>query len=62
MQPLDGHLNAAVTSIASRLYPHGFDVRDDAPDTFEKLKAQFATGRMSFGRADPIKPSTLIAT
>ena len=46
MEPLDIHLNAAVIHIASRLYPSGFEISDDAPDTFEKLKAQFATGQM----------------
>jgi hypothetical protein len=39
MDPLDANLNAAIIAIAKRLFPFGFDVPDDAPDTYEKLKA-----------------------
>jgi len=35
--PLDAGLNAAVLHMAGRLFPTGFDVSEDAPDTFEKL-------------------------
>jgi hypothetical protein len=46
MTPLDIHFNVAVKHIASRLFPCGFVVSPDAPDTFDKLKAQFSAGEM----------------
>lgn len=39
LEPLDPNLNTAIISIAKRLFPSGFDVSDDAPDTYEKLTA-----------------------
>jgi hypothetical protein len=39
MEPLDPNLNAAIIAIVKRLFPHGCDVSDKAPDTYEKLKA-----------------------
>ena len=44
MEPLDPNLNAAILAIAKRLFPDGFDVSDDAPDTYEKLKAHLDAG------------------
>jgi hypothetical protein len=47
MQPLSLRLNIAARHLADRLYPTGFDVGPDAPDTFEALTAHVAeTGRM----------------
>lgn len=43
-QILDPTLNVAVMTIAQRLFPGGYDVGDDAPDTFEKVKALFQSG------------------
>ena len=45
MTPLDPELNAAILKISLRLFPDGFDVSDDAPDTYEKLKAHLDTGK-----------------
>jgi hypothetical protein len=46
--PLDIHLNVAVLQVASRLFPCGFNVSDDAPQTFESLKQLLdTTGRMT---------------
>src|SRR6266436_6008855 len=39
MNPLDTSFNVAVLHIANRLCPGGYDVADDAPDTYEKLRA-----------------------
>jgi hypothetical protein len=36
LEPFDHNLNAAIIEIAKRLFPAGFDVSDDAPDTYEK--------------------------
>lgn len=45
--PLDIQFNAAVMTIANRLFPGGWDVGPDAPDTLESLTAHIAkTGRM----------------
>jgi hypothetical protein len=44
LKPLDPNLNAAIIAIAKRLFPSGFDVSDDAPDTYEKLKAHLDVG------------------
>jgi hypothetical protein len=47
MRAFSLRLNVAVMQIASQLFPTGFDVSDNAPDTFDKLKAHVAkTGRM----------------
>ncbi len=40
-KPLDIGYNIAVLAIARRLFPCGFDVRDDAPQTYDQLKAAF---------------------
>ena len=46
--PLDRRFNVAVNHIASRLFPTGFDVADDAPQTLEELTAHIKrTGRMA---------------
>jgi hypothetical protein len=45
MEPLDPNLNAAITAIAKRLFPSGFDVSDDAPDTYKKLKTHLDAGK-----------------
>jgi hypothetical protein len=42
---LDHGLNAALLTIAGRLFPGGFDVRDDAPDSYEKIVALFESGK-----------------
>ena len=42
--PIDPLLNVAIVHIASRLLPNGFDVSDEAPDTYEKLKAHLCAG------------------
>lgn len=47
MSPLSSRFNVAVLQIANRLFPCGFDVSDNAPDTYETLKAHYdATGRI----------------
>ena len=43
--PFDPSLNIAILHIASRLLPNGFDVSDEAPDTYEKLKAHLFAGK-----------------
>jgi hypothetical protein len=43
--PFDPLLNVAIVHIASRLLPNGFDVSDEAPDTYEKLKAHLCAGK-----------------
>ena len=49
-QPLDRGLNAAILHIADRLFPKGFDVSPNAPETYEALLAHIAeTGRMCVG-------------
>lgn len=45
MQPLDTALNVAIMHIASRLFPAGFDVSEDAPHTFEQLRTHIGSGR-----------------
>ena len=39
MKPLDIGFNVAVQHIASKLCPGGYQVSDDAPDTYVKLRA-----------------------
>jgi hypothetical protein len=39
MEPLDRSFNIAVLHIAGKLCPGGYDVSDDAPDTYPKLRA-----------------------
>jgi hypothetical protein len=47
LSPLSTRFNVAVMHIASQLFPAGFDVASDAPDTFEKLVSHVQeTGRM----------------
>ena len=41
---LDHNLNVAVRTISRILLPGGFDVSEDAPDTYEKLVAHFESG------------------
>lgn len=43
--PLDTGLNVAVVHIASRLFPVGFDVSEQAPSTYEELKQHLDAGR-----------------
>lgn len=46
-RPLSVRLNVAVLHIASRLFPTGFDVGENAPDTLEALRSYVrSTGRM----------------
>jgi hypothetical protein len=45
LEPLDPNLNAAIISIAKRLFPDGFDISAEAPDTYEKLKAHLDAGK-----------------
>jgi hypothetical protein len=42
---LDIQLNAAVHTIARRLFPSGYHVAEDAPDTLDKLCASFDARR-----------------
>jgi hypothetical protein len=44
LRPFDRGFNAAVLHIASRLFPGGFDVSDDAPQTFDALTTQLRGG------------------
>ena len=44
MQPLDPELNEVVLEMARRLLPKGFEVSDDAPQTFEELKYRLDAG------------------
>lgn len=46
-KPLDRAFNVAVNHIASRLFPTGYDVADEAPSTLEELTDHLSrTGRM----------------
>ena len=45
MQPLDTSLNVAIMHIATKLFPMGFDVSPDAPNTFEELKTHLDAGK-----------------
>lgn len=46
-EPLDRSFNIAVLAMARRLLPCGFDVSDDAPDTYAKLRRHAEkTGRI----------------
>ena len=46
-RPLDPGLNAAVVTMAARLFPRGYDIGGDAPSTLEELNDHIAkTGRM----------------
>lgn len=42
--------NIATTHIASKLFPLGFDVSDDAPSSLAELMASFASGRHTVWR------------
>jgi hypothetical protein len=44
MEPLDRGLNRAILTIANRICPYGFDVSDNAPDTYEKLREHLDAG------------------
>lgn len=47
-KPLDTRFNVAVNHIAGQLFPCGFDVIDDAPDTLESLTDYIErTGRIA---------------
>lgn len=47
MEPVFMPLNHAVVTIAAKLFPTGYDVSEDAPDTLDKLRDHVArTGRM----------------
>lgn len=47
MRPFDRGFNAAVVRIAGRLFPDGFEVSDQAPQTYDELVALLdAGGRM----------------
>lgn len=46
-EPVNPQLNAAVRTITHRLFPLGFDVASEAPDTLDKLNQQMASGRMT---------------
>lgn len=43
-KPLSGALSAAILEMAALFLPDGFDVVDDAPHTFEALKAHLDAG------------------
>ena len=45
MLPLDTGLNVAIMHVATKLFPRGFDVSLNAPDTFEELKAHLDAGK-----------------
>ena len=45
MEPLDPGFNLAILSIASSLFPDGFDVSPDAPGTYKGLKAHLDAGK-----------------
>ena len=42
--PFEAHLNTAIMAIASIIFPTGFEASEDAPDTYEKLKARLDAG------------------
>src|ERR1022692_1770927 len=44
-QPLDHQLNTAILEMASTFLPEGFDVSDDAPQTFNALKDHLKAGK-----------------
>lgn len=44
-KPFNVELNAAIVEMAASMLPDGFDVADDAPHTFEALKAHLDAGR-----------------
>jgi len=47
MKPLDTELNRVILEITRAMFPQGFDVSRDAPETIEGLRAHVArTGRM----------------
>lgn len=45
LKPLIVDLNAAIVEMAASILSDGFDVADDAPHTFEALKAHLDVGR-----------------
>jgi hypothetical protein len=44
-QPFDLKLNDAILTIAGRLLPGGFDISEEAPNTYEQLKASLDAGK-----------------
>ena len=44
-QPLDVELNAAILTIAAYLFPCGYRVSEDAPDSYDKLVAHLNAGK-----------------
>jgi len=44
-KPLDRGLNAAILHIAGRLFPTGYDVAADAPNTYRKLRDHLDSGK-----------------
>jgi hypothetical protein len=44
-RPLDPELNRAIIAVANVIFPAGFEVSDDAPDTYEKLKSRLDAGQ-----------------
>ena len=42
---LDHGLNAAILTICQRLLPGGFDIAENAPDTYEAIVALFESGK-----------------
>src|SRR5258705_7260352 len=45
MEALDPELNVAILNISRHLFPDGFDISAEAPDTYEKLKAHLDAGK-----------------
>ena len=43
--PLDVELNAAILTIAARLFPCGYLISEDAPDTYDKLVVHLDCGK-----------------
>lgn len=53
MQPVSQELNDASIEICTRIFPFGFDVTDDAPNSFDELSdALRHTGRMAIWAGD----------
>lgn len=44
-EPLDPSLNAAILSITARLFPHGFGISVDAPQTYADLQSLLKSRR-----------------
>lgn len=51
--PLNPHLNWAVNVIAAKTFPFGYDVRPNAPNTYDECCAEFrTTGKISIWDGD----------